>query len=75
MFVSGLGVDERWRGRGIARVLVERLAETAKRRRCYGMWALTDAANAGAVATYRAAGALSTPRQVMLSWDFMQHQG
>jgi hypothetical protein len=34
------------------------------------MWVLTDADNAAALATYRAAGADESKSQVMLDWDF-----
>ena len=54
----------------IGRSLVRALAELAVRRGCYGMWVLTDADNAAALATYRTAGAGEPKPQVMLDWDF-----
>jgi ribosomal protein S18 acetylase RimI-like enzyme len=70
MFLYELAVDEKHRNRGIGRSLVRALAELAGRRECYGMWVLTDADNAAALAAYRAAGAGEPEPQVMLSWDF-----
>jgi DNA-binding MarR family transcriptional regulator/GNAT superfamily N-acetyltransferase len=70
MFIAELVVHEKWRGRGIGRQLVEGLTAIARDRRCYGMWALTDAKNAGALGTYERSGASRTPGQVMLSWEF-----
>ena len=69
MFLYELGVDERWRRRGIGTALVRALAERARERGCYGMWVLTDRTNAAALATYRRAGALQEGDQVMLGWD------
>ena len=64
-----LGVSERWRRQGIGTALVRALADRARDRRCYGMWVLTDRANAAALATYRRAGAAEESDQVMLGWD------
>ena len=71
MFLYELGVAEDHRRRGVGRNLVERLAGIASDRDCYGMWVLTDAANAAALATYERAGAnREGDPQVMLSWRF-----
>ena len=69
MFLYELGVDEWARGRGIGRALVAALRELARERGCYGMWVLTDADNAAALATYSSAGAGQRSDHVMLSWD------
>ena len=70
MFLYELAVDEAWRRRGIGRALVDRLAETAKARGCYGMWVLTDEGNAAALATYQGAGGVPETGQVVLVWTF-----
>jgi ribosomal protein S18 acetylase RimI-like enzyme len=70
MFLYELGVDERFRGRGIGRSLVAALAELARARGCYGMWVLTDRTNTAALATYTSAGAVDEGDQVMLGWQF-----
>jgi ribosomal protein S18 acetylase RimI-like enzyme len=70
MFLYELGVDERFRGRGIGRALVAALADRAGQLGCYGMWVLTDADNAAGMATYTSVGAGERSDQVMLSWDF-----
>ena len=70
MFIAELAVDERWRGRGVGRQLIDRLVDLARSRRCYGMWTLTDATNAAALAMYRRSGASSRAGQVMLWWEF-----
>jgi ribosomal protein S18 acetylase RimI-like enzyme len=70
MFLYELGVDERFRGRGVGKALVRALAELARDRGCYGMWVLTDADNTAALNTYRSAGATGQDAQVMLEWRF-----
>ena len=70
MFLYELGVREGARRRGVGRALVEALADRARARGCYGMWVLTDADNAAALATYRSAGAAEPSRQVVLDWTF-----
>lgn len=69
MFLYELSVHEDHRNRGIGRALVRALAELAVRRGCYGMWVLTDADNAAALAAYRAAGAGEPEPNLMLSWE------
>lgn len=73
MFLYELAVDERFRGRGIGTALVSALRELAGERGCYGMWVLTDADNAAALATYSGAGAADPASQVMLTWDLRPH--
>ncbi len=70
MFISQVAVDGQWRGRGIGRFLVESLLAIARERRCYGMWALTQADDLGSLTTYGRAGASSQTGQVVLSWEF-----
>ncbi len=69
MFLYELGVQEEYRGRGIARALVEALREAARECGCYGMWVLTDADNQAALRTYQGAGASAPSPQVLLNWD------
>src|ERR1700728_168247 len=52
MFLYELGVEERFRGRGIGGALVERIRDLAWERGCYGMWVLTGGQNKAALATY-----------------------
>lgn len=68
MFLYELGVDERFRRRGIGSALVERLREFARERGCYGMWVLVDDDNEAALATYRRAGSAESASQTMISW-------
>jgi len=70
MFLYELGVDERFRSRGIGKALVVAMAELARTAGCYGMWVLTDVDNAAAMHTYSAAGAADPQKQTMLSWTF-----
>jgi ribosomal protein S18 acetylase RimI-like enzyme len=70
MFLYELAVHPDHRRRGIGRALVGALAELARDRGCYGMWVLTDAENAAALAAYRAAGAGQPQESLMLSWTF-----
>ena len=69
MFLYELGVDERFRRRGVGTALVAALAERARERGCYGMWVLTDRVNDAALGTYRKAGAVDESDQVMLGWE------
>jgi ribosomal protein S18 acetylase RimI-like enzyme len=70
MFLYELGVDEPFRGRGVATALVAALADRARGRGCYGMWVLTDADNTAALRAYQAAGAGDPDAEMMLSWTF-----
>lgn len=70
MFLYELSVHEDHRNRGIGRALVEALADLARGRGCYGMWVATDASNAAALATYRAAGAEPPEPCETLAWTF-----
>src|ERR1700694_881193 len=70
MFIYEMGVDEKFRRRGVGKALIGRLSEVAKGSGCYGMWVLTDDDNAAALAAYRAAGATQESPHVMLSWEF-----
>jgi ribosomal protein S18 acetylase RimI-like enzyme len=73
MFLYELGVGAAFRGRGIGQALVSALAQLARERGCYGMWVLTEDANAAALATYRGAGGKLGREPVMLEWTF-EHQ-
>jgi ribosomal protein S18 acetylase RimI-like enzyme len=69
MFLYELGVDDRFRRRGIGKALVAALADLARDRGCYGMWVLTDSDNSAAVRTYESAAPVRDHTQpLMLSW-------
>jgi ribosomal protein S18 acetylase RimI-like enzyme len=70
VFLYELGVDERARGQGVGAALVAALAALARESGCYGMWTLTDADNAAAIATYRRGGAAEPTTHVMPVWDW-----
>ena len=70
MFLYELAVREPSQRRGIGKALVAALASLARERGCYGMFVLTDADNAAALATYRSAGAAAPSDHVMLDWNF-----
>jgi ribosomal protein S18 acetylase RimI-like enzyme len=70
MFLYELSVHPDHRNRGVGRALVGALAELARGRGCYGMWVGTEADNAAALATYRAAGAQPPESSVTLTWAF-----
>lgn len=70
MFLYELSVHPDHRGRGVGTALVRALADLARERGCYGMWVGTEADNAAALATYRAAGAAPPEACVTLSWSF-----
>ena len=70
MFLYELGVDDRFRNRGIGTALVTALTEVARRAGCYGMWVLTDENNPAALRTYAAAGGTDPQQHTMLSWTF-----
>jgi len=70
MFLYELGVEERFRGRGIGRRLVAALADLAREKGCYGMWVLTDDDNGAALAAYRSAGGVLDAAPRMLTWTF-----
>jgi ribosomal protein S18 acetylase RimI-like enzyme len=70
MFLYELGVAEPYRRRGIGRTLVERLAELAHERGCYGQWVLVDTGNDVALAAYRSAGGAEDGTCTVLTWEF-----
>jgi ribosomal protein S18 acetylase RimI-like enzyme len=70
MFLYELGVDEGFRGQGIATALITALADRARERGCYGMWVLTDDDNAAAIAAYQRAGGQNPKAQTLLEWNF-----
>jgi ribosomal protein S18 acetylase RimI-like enzyme len=70
MFLYELSVHPDHRKRGIGTALVTALADVARERGCYGMWVGTEADNAAALATYRAAGAQPPEPSVTLTWAF-----
>lgn len=70
MFLYELGVDDQFRGRGIATALIGALADLARERGCYGMWVLTDDDNVAAVTAYERAGGSNPSRQTMFEWKF-----
>ena len=72
MFLYELSVHPAHRKRGMGTALVAALAELARARGCYGMWAGTEPDNAAALATYRAAGAAPPEECVTLSWSFAE---
>ncbi len=70
MCLYELGVDERYRRRGIGRALTEALAAEARERGCYDMWVGVERDNEAALATYRSAGAADDGVFAMLTWEF-----
>lgn len=75
MFLYELGVHTDHRKRGVGTALVRELASLARERGCYGMWVLTHADNAVALATYRAAGSTPPDSTLLLAWDFTGPEG
>ena len=69
MFIYELGVAPAARLQGVATELVNRLAQIARKRGCYGMWVGTESGNEAAQATYRKAGATEEAPFLLLSWD------
>jgi ribosomal protein S18 acetylase RimI-like enzyme len=70
MFLYEMGVDEAFRGRGVATALVQRLVGFAQERGCGTMFVLTDEDNEAARATYRKAGGEAEPAGIMFEWSF-----
>ena len=69
MLLYALDVDEAYRRQGRGRALVEAFVDEARRRGCTEVWVLTDDANAPALATYAAAGAVrDLDESVMFTW-------
>ena len=70
MFLYELGVDEAYRGRGVATALLSRLVDLCRERGCGSMFALTDEDNGAARATYAKAGGEAEPAGIMFVWTF-----
>jgi ribosomal protein S18 acetylase RimI-like enzyme len=75
MFLYEMGVDEAFRGRGVATGLVRRLAAFGRERGCGTMFTLADEDNEGAKATYRKAGGETEPAGIMFVWSFDEVSG
>jgi ribosomal protein S18 acetylase RimI-like enzyme len=73
MFVFELGVDEESQGRGLGTALVSALADLARERDCYEMWAVTDENNEAALATYARSGGVPVRGQVVSIWRLQQN--
>jgi ribosomal protein S18 acetylase RimI-like enzyme len=73
MFLYELGVDERFRRRGVATALLERLVELCAERGCREMFVLTDEDNVAAMASYRKAGGRREPDSVLWLWSWPEH--
>lgn len=71
MFLYELGVDSRFRRRGIATELLRQLVDLCHRRGCGEMFVLTDEANEAGMGTYRKADGSREPNQAMFHWDWM----
>lgn len=63
LFLYELGVDERFRQRGIGRRLVEEMTAIAREEGCYGGWVLTEPGNTAARRTYASAGWREDPER------------
>lgn len=70
MCLYELGVDARFRRRGIGRALTRALVDLARERDCYDVWVGVETDDEAALATYRSAGAGDDGRFAMLVWEF-----
>lgn len=68
IFVNELGVDDRFRGRGIATALIEHLKDIARTRGCAGVWTATEAENGAALRVYEKTGASEDRSVVHIDW-------
>jgi ribosomal protein S18 acetylase RimI-like enzyme len=71
MFLYELGVDERFRRRGIGVALVAELGSVARARGCYGMWVVAEDANVAALAVYERGGGTPHRGNVVVDWTFV----
>ncbi|SDS79469.1 GNAT family N-acetyltransferase [Microlunatus soli] len=74
MFLYELGVDQRYRRRGIGSALTRALSDLAREHGCYGMWVLTDADNEAALGTYRSLGSVVQESNVGFTWSFAEEE-
>ncbi|QFZ16538.1 GNAT family N-acetyltransferase [Saccharothrix syringae] len=70
MLIYELGVDDRFRRRGVATALLRDLLELARSRGCTGAWTGTEKDNAAALAAYRGTEAELDYDTVGVSWGF-----
>ena len=70
MLLFELGVEERFRRRGVGRSLVEALRRLSEDKGHRGMWVSVEPDDEAAMRTYLAAGASPPQKALLLSWDF-----
>lgn len=69
-WINEVGVASTHRGRGIARLIVERLLSVAGELGCVEAWVLTDRGNEAAMRLYATTGGEEAPNdQVMFTYD------
>jgi ribosomal protein S18 acetylase RimI-like enzyme len=66
-FVYELGVDEEYRGRGVATALLLAVEALARDRGCDGLWVATEPDNVAAWATYERAGFASAGASAIMT--------
>ena len=69
LFIHEVGVDSKWRQRGIGRRLTQALLDFAKARGCTVAWLGTEHDNVAANALYRGLSPTEEEAFVMYSWD------
>ena len=74
MFLYELGVDERYRRRGVATALLATLVALCRTRGCGEMFVITEGSNDAALAAYQKADAVREADSVMLHWQFTEQR-
>ena len=71
LWINEIAVAAAWRGRGIAKSLLDKMLKRGRELGCKEAWVLTDRSNLPAMRLYAALGGIEPPRdQVMFTFRF-----
>lgn len=74
LWINEIGVAPPFQRRGVAKQMMTRLFEEARKQGCREAWVLTDKENEAALALYNAAGGAAPTEHVMVEFDLAKEK-